>query len=41
MVKEDIQAFGVMLGKNTGLLEALEYPIATVPLSIANLDYTL
>ena len=40
-VKEDRQAFGVILGMNTDLLEALKYPITTVPLSIANLHHVL
>ena len=38
---KDRQAFGVILGMNTDLLEALKYPITTVPLSIANLHHVL
>ena len=40
-VKEDREVFGVILGTNTDPSEALKYPITTVPLSIANLDYPL
>ena len=42
VVKEDRQAFEVMLGTNTDdLSEALKYPITTAPLSIAKFDHTL
>ena len=41
VVKEDRQAIEVILGTNTDLSEALKYPIATAPLSIAKFDHTL
>ena len=41
VVKEDRQAFGLILGANVELLKALEYPVTTVPLSIANPDHSL
>ena len=41
VVKEDRQAFEVMLGTDTDLSEALKYPFTTAPLSIAKFDHTL
>ena len=41
IVKEDRQAFGILLGDNIDLNEAFQYPITSVPLSLANPDSTL
>ena len=35
-IKEDSQVFGVILGKDIALNEALKYPITSTPLSIGN-----
>ena len=36
MLKEDRQAFGVLVSKSATLEEAFKYPLTTVPLSIAD-----
>ncbi len=41
VVKEDRQAFGLLVSKAGDLEEALTHPITTVPLSIATADSTL
>ena len=41
VTKEDSHAFGVILGKDIDLNEALKYPITSTPLSIGNPDGTL
>ena len=34
-IKEDRQAFGIVLNENIDLEEALQYPLTTFPLSLA------
>ena len=41
VIKEDRQAFGVILGDEIDLSEALKYPITSISLSKENLDGTL
>ena len=41
VIKEDRQAFGVILGDEIDLSEALKYPITSISLSNENLDGTL
>ena len=41
MVKEDRQAFGLLVSKAGSLQEAFTHPITTVPLSIATADSPL
>ena len=41
VIKEDRQAFSVILGNEIDLSEALKYPITSIPLSIRNPDDTL
>eukprot|EP00794_Sanderia_malayensis_P015391 gene15391-biopygen12814 len=41
LLKEDRQAFGLIIAKASSLEEAFEYPISSVPLSIATPDATL
>ena len=41
VIKEDRQAFSVILGDEIDLSEALKYPITSIPLSIRNPDDTL
>ena len=41
VIKEDRQAFGVILGDDIDLVEALTYPITSLPLSIGNPGGTL
>ena len=41
IIKEDRQAFGLMVGKVAKAAEALAYPITTVPLALAEPDMTL
>ncbi len=40
ILKEDRQAFGLLVAKATSLEEAFSFPITTLPLSISNLDGT-
>ena len=40
-MKEDRQEFGVMLGEEMNLEEAFQYPVASVPLSLAFPDSTV
>lgn len=41
LLKEDRQAFGLIIAKSVSLQEAFEYPITTVPLAVATTDSTL
>ena len=41
VIKEDRQAFGIILGNDIDLSEALKYPITSTSLSIGNPDGTL
>ena len=41
ILKEDCQAFGTIIAKTLILYEAFQYPITSVPLSIAPLDREL
>lgn len=41
ILKEDRQAFGLLLGKEADLHESFQYPITTYPLSIASADGNL
>ena len=41
VIKEDRQTFGIILGNEIDLSEALKYPITSIPLSIENPDGTL
>ena len=41
IIKEDRQAFGMIIAKATSLGEAFQYPITSVPLSLATPDATL
>ena len=41
VIKEDRQAFGVIPGDDIDLIEALTYPITSLPLSIGNPGGTL
>ena len=41
VIKKDRQAFGVILGDEIDLSEALKYPITSISLSKENLDGTL
>ena len=41
VMKEDRQAFGVMLGEEENLEETFRYPVTSVPLSLAFPDATL
>ena len=38
VLKEDKQAFGMLVGKTTSLEDALSYPLTTVPLALASPD---
>ena len=40
-MKEDRQAFGVVLGEEVNLEDAFRYPITSVPLNLANPDSTI
>ena len=40
-LKEDCQAFGVLISETTSLQDAFSYPLTTYPLSISNPDGTL
>ena len=40
-IKEDSQAFGLLVGKVQSPNEALKYPLTTVPLALAESDQTL
>ena len=40
-MKEDRQPFGLLVGKVSSHAEALEYPITSVPLALAEIDRTL
>jgi len=41
VLKQDRQAFGSLLRKSVSLEEAFEYPVTSLPLSIANGDVEL
>ena len=41
LLKEDRQAFGLIIGKSVSLQEAFKYPITTVPLAVATTESTL
>ena len=41
VIKKDRLAFGVILGEEIDLSEALKHPITSIPLSIGNSDDTL
>ena len=41
MIKEDRQAFGLLVGKVQSPSEALKYPLTTVSLALAKPDQTL
>ena len=40
MIKEDCQAFGLLVGKVKSQEEALAYPLTSIPLALANPDHT-
>ena len=41
VMKEDRQAFGILIAKSVSLEEAFKFPITSVPLAVANPDRTL
>ena len=41
ILKEDRQAFGIIIAKSLSMDEAFKYPITTVPLSLATIEFSL